>query len=1100
MTTLAAPAARPAPPAPSPTGRGGTSPAPAGPDQNAARTLPGSTAAAEPVADPDRNGSPPAGAGTGGTGAVAGPVGQRPVGRDGTGVAGPVGQRAVGGDGTGAGRGMLDGVTVRAASTVLVGRQQELAGLREALGRARAGEPATALVGGEAGVGKTRLLEEFGALAAVDGARVLVGQCLELGEAGLPFAPFAAALREVLRRDGPAVLAGYEAEFARLLPELARVPAGAVPPTGLPVSDTPRGYLFDLVADLFRRIAEDRPLVLVIEDLHWADRSTRDLIGFLVRAARAARLLLVCTYRTDELHRGHPLRPFLAELDRARGVDRVELSRLDRGGTAAILADLLGAEPAPRAVDDVHRRTQGNPFFIEELAAAGDPVGCAALPETLRDLLLARVDRLPEPAQRVLRIAAAGGTRFAHQLLAEVAGLPEPELEDALRAAVAAQLVVADPDGDYEFRHALVREAVHDELLPGEHARLHARYAAAIEAQPHLVAAGRAPAEIAHHWYAAHDHPRALVAARVAACAAADRYAYAEQSRLLERVLELWELVPDAAERLGMDHLRVLEETLAAATTAGDYNRALTLTRAALAEVDPDTEPLRAARLLDQRGRLLALLGKSDGTDEIRRAYELAVGVPDGPERVRLLADIAAHLVRIDPEQAASVAVEAMTAAEAIGEDVALLPTRIAMLCRTSRKISDLGLAELRRAEALARATGNAPGLVSALVHLSDVLYELGRYAESEEAAAAGVTEARRFGISRSTGAYLLSNRAEALIALGRWDEADAACAEAARIDPPGVSGLHWLQLRAGLRLARAHPTADELVGRALAFLARPYLWPNHRLPLRELRIEAALAADDKVAALQAARAALADERLADLPREGWPVLTAAAGTAALVGDADLAGAVAGLAAALPARYPAERAHAAQVTAILAGAGVDGGAGVGGASAGDADGAGGGVLPAWRAAVEAWRAAGQPYPLGRALLGLAEAAAAAGERDVVADAVREAADIAARLGATPLGEQAAVLARRVGLRGGGRPGPDLLTSREQEVLRLVAEGHSNSRIAEQLFISPKTASVHVSRIIAKLDVSNRVEAAALAHRLGLLTTPAPAPRRPSASS
>ncbi|PWU55852.1 LuxR family transcriptional regulator [Micromonospora sp. S4605] len=966
---------------------------------------------------------------------------------------------------------MLGAVTVRAASTVLVGRQSELAALRDALARARTGEPTTVLVGGEAGVGKTRLLEEFGGLATAAGARLLVGQCLELGEAGLPFAPFAAALRDVLRHDGPAVLDGYEAEFARLLPELARVPVGVAAPAAVPTSDAPRGYLFDLVAGLFHRLAAAQPLVLVIEDLHWADRSTRDLIGFLVRAARTARLLLVCTYRTDELHRGHPLRPFLAELDRARGVERVELGRLDRDGTAAILADLLAAEPAARAVDDVHDRTQGNPFFIEELAAAGDPIGCAALPDTLRDLLLARVDRLPDAAQRVLRIAAAGGTRFAHQLIAEVAGLPEAELEDALRAAVAAQLVVADPDGDYEFRHALVREAVHDELLPGEHARLHARFAAAIEAQPHLVPAGRAPAEIAHHWYAAHDHPRALVTARAAARAAGERYAYAEQSRLLERVLELWELVPDAADRLGMDHLAVLEETLAAATTAGDYKRALTLARAALAEVDADAEPLRAAGLLDRHARMLAMLGKADGAAELREAYRLAERVPDGPERLRLLAGITAQLARIDPVGGTRLAADVLAAAQESGIDQTLLPVQLAVLCHRQGS-ADLGLAEVDRAERLARAAGNAESLVTALVYRSDVLFELGRYAESAQAAADGVTEARRVGISRSTGAYLLSNQAEALLALGRWTEAEEICAEAARIDPPGVSGLHWLQLRAGQRLAQGHPGADEAVGRALSFLSRPYLHAHQRLPLLELRLAAALAADDRTEAWRAAEAALVDPDLPGCPRYAWPVLTALARAARQLDDGSLVARVAALATSVPVRFPAERAHAAELAAIVA--------------------AGDDPLAAWRTAVSAWRADGQPWPLGRALLSLAEAAAAAGERDEVSTAVAEAAAIADRLGAPPLAERAATLARRVGLRGAtrGRPGADLLTLREREVLRLVAEGHSNSRIAEELFISPKTASVHVSRIIAKLDVSNRVEAAALAHRLGLLAEPA----------
>jgi DNA-binding CsgD family transcriptional regulator/tetratricopeptide (TPR) repeat protein len=1000
-----------------------------------------------------------------------------------------------------AGRGILSAVTIRASSKIFVGRQAELAALLDAFKRTRGDEPAVVLVGGEAGVGKTRLIEEFSRRVVADGAQLLLGQCLELGEQGLPFAPFAAALRDVLRRTGRGAFEGQEQEFARLLPELGRVPgAGSGEPLrGQDGPDAHRGYLFDLVAGLFARLAAECPLVLVIEDLHWADRSTRDLISFLIRAARLGRVMLICTYRTDELQRGHPLRPFLAELDRTRGVERLELDRLDRDGTAEILAGLLGIEQSPRAVDNIHDRTQGNPFFIEELAVAGDPAGCADLPDTLRDLLLARVDRLPEPAQRVLRIAGAGGTRIAHGLLAEVAGLPETELEEALRAAVAAQLVVADPDGGYEFRHALVREAVHDDLLPGEHARLHARYAAAVDAHPHLVAAGRAPAEVAHHWYAAHDHPRALVAALTAARSARTRYAYAEQGRLLERVLELWEQVPDAADRLGMDHLALIEETLAATSSAGDYGRALTLTRAALGEVDRSAEPLRAARLLTRRGRLLRVLGKADGLEQSREAYRLiaatgdapAAGYVEGPtaatddpRRAQLLADIAWQIGRSDQVEGARIAAEAMTVAVRSGDSTAMVSATLALARTRDWAISaDGALADLRRAEQLARAADDSSSVVKALVNISDLLCEIGRYEESAQTAAEGMTEARRVGISRSTGAFLLSNRAEALLALGRWDEADAICAEAARLDPIGTLGLHWLELRARLRLARGDSGADALLARAVGFLGRPYLDAQQRLPLYELRISGALAADAVAEAVAAARNALASGELDRRPRYGWPLLAAIARVALRAGDDSLRTAVRDLVGSshgdrpagpaprsgtLVARYPAELAYATQLAATFAD-GTD-------------------ALPRWRAAVAAWRADGQPYRLAQALLALAEAAAGTGDRAAAGEAIEEAFVIADRLDLRPLREQAAVLARRVGLRGAGRSGPaaDLLTAREREVLRLVAEGQSNSRIAEQLYISPKTASVHVSRIIAKLEVTNRVEAAALAHRLGLL--------------
>ena len=954
--------------------------------------------------------------------------------------------------------GMLDLMTAHAHSEVLVGRETDLAVLRDALKRTRGAEPSTVLVGGEAGVGKTRLVEEFCRSLAGERVRVLTGQCLELGEEGLAFAPFAAAVRELIRAEGIGVLAGHEGEFARLLPEL-----GPPPEAG----DARRGLLFESVGALFDRLSAEQPVVLVIEDLHWADRSTRDLIGFLVRSARAPQLLLIGTYRTDELHRGHPLRPFLAELDRVRGVQRLELDRLDRDGTAQMLTHLLGVEPDPPRVDAVNERAQGNPFFIEQLAASADPA-CSDIPASLRDLLLSRVDLLPEPAQRVLRVAAVGGTRFAHELLARVAGMEESALESALRTIVAAQLVVFDPDGGYEFRHALVREAVHDDLLPGEHARLHARYAEAVEAEPHLVPAGRALAEVAHHWHAARDHSRALVAAKRAADDAGRRFAYGEQARLLDRMLELWEDVPDAASLLGLGHLDLLEEAALAAIDSGEYLRALTLTRAALGDLDAEAEPLRAARFLVRRAKLLRSTGKSDGSFECQEAYRLLGAAPAGADRVRLMAEVA-HIFRgIDAARAAEVARTALADAAELGDLASLISAEIAFGEACSGGVpAGEALPTTRAAVERARAAGDLPSLTRALVILSDSLFELGRYEESAAAAAEGLPHADRVGVSRTTGAYLLANHAEALIALGRWEEADVRLAEAARLDPPDTLAVPSLRLRAWLRLARGRDDAEVLVRRAVTFLGKPFLVTESRLPILDLRILAALAAGDPAAAAAAARAALDEPFLLAVPRYTWSVLAGAARAAVAAADDGLADRVTRTAARLPRRYPAECAYAAQVAAELAG--------------GDAR---------WQAAVAAWRADGDRFKLAAALLGLAEAQAA--DRPAAAETLGEVTEIAGGLGATPLLAQADTLARRLGLRPShaavpAANGTEILTAREREVLRLVAEGQSNSRIAASLYISPKTASVHVSRIIAKLEVANRVEAAAVARRLGLLT-------------
>ncbi|MFF5292588.1 helix-turn-helix transcriptional regulator [Paractinoplanes globisporus] len=950
-------------------------------------------------------------------------------------------------------------MTAHAHSEVLVGREADLAALRDALKRARSAEPSTVLVGGEAGVGKTRLVEEFRRGLAGEPVRVLTGQCLELGEEGLPFAPFAAALRELVRSEGTGILDGREREFARLLPEL-----GPPPEPG----DARRGLLFESVGALLERVGGEQPVVLIIEDLHWADRSTRDLIGFLVRSARVPQLLLIGTYRTDELQRGHPLRPFLAELDRVRGVQRHELDRLDREGTAEMLTQILGVEPRASTVDAVNERAQGNPFFIEQFAAAADPA-CSDIPTSLRDLLLSRVDLLPEPAQRVLRVAAVGGTQFGHALLFRVAGMEEGALESALRSIVAAQLIVFDPDGGYEFRHALVREVVHDDLLPGEHARLHARYAEAVESEPSLVSAGRAPAEIAHHWYAARDHARALVSAKRAADEAGRSYAYGEQARLLDRVIELWEDVPDAANLLGIGHLDLLEEAAMVAIDAGDHMRALTLTRVALGDLDAEAEPLRAARMLLRRAKLLRNAGKSDGAAQCEEAYRLLGMASQGPDRVRLLAEVAHVYSGIDGERATEIAREAKDAAAAEGDLATVVAAEVVFgeVC-AGRMPPGEALPTVYAAAERARAAGDLSSLSHSLVNISDALYELARYEESAEAAAEGVPDADRVGVSRTTGVFLLANLAEALIALGRWDEADARLAEAARHDPPGRLALPWLRLRAWLRLVRGVDGAETLVNRAAMWLGKPYLQAENRLYLLELRILLALESGDPIGAAEVARAAVAEPAVFERPRYSWPMLATAARAAMTApGAEDLAAAVGEVAERLPRRYPAELAYAAEVAARLSG-GVE----------------------RWQAAVRAWRADGRRYELAAALLGLAEAQAAS--RGQAAETLTEANAIADDLGAGPLAVAAETLARRLGLRAPGAAvvvaqGTEILTAREREVLRLVAEGYSNSRIAASLYISSKTASVHVSRIIAKLEVANRGEAAAVAHRLGLLS-------------
>jgi predicted ATPase len=299
----------------------------------------------------------------------------------------------------------------RVASPTFVGRVEELELLEAAKRRAATTEPAVVLLGGEAGVGKTRLVAELAARCATTGTRVLNGGCVPVGEGALPYAPIVEALRTLLADVG--------AQEVRKLagpswPELAPLAPGLGEPPSSPTGEAVQARLFELLLGLLGRLGEQAPLVLVVEDVHWADRSTRDLLAFLVRNLRWERVLLVVTYRSDETGRAR-LGPFLAELARDSSVERIELPRFQRPEVVAQLTGILGAAPDAELVDAVFVRSEGNPFFTEELVAARQ-AGASALRETLRDLLQGRVERLSEQAQHVLGVAAVAGRRVPHGL------------------------------------------------------------------------------------------------------------------------------------------------------------------------------------------------------------------------------------------------------------------------------------------------------------------------------------------------------------------------------------------------------------------------------------------------------------------------------------------------------------------------------------------------------------------------------------------------------------------------------------------------------------------------------------------------------------
>ena len=989
------------------------------------------------------------------------------------------------------GDGMLDDVNVRVSSPVMVGRAGPLAVLEAALARSRSDSSSVVLVGGEAGVGKSRLVSDFGRRAQAAGARVMVGGCLEIGTDGLPFAPFTAILRGLVRDLGPDGAAdllpgGAAREFARLLPEF-----------GEPVQDADAGVarvrLFEQMLALVERLSESEPLVLVVEDAHWADRSTRDLLAFLIGSQPILDcVLIVVTYRSDELHRTHPLRPLLAELSRMRWVERLELARLGRLDSDELVARILGREPDPALADEVYRRTEGNPLFIEELLRCGRSLA-DGLPESLRDLVLDAAQRLPEETQDVLRAASGGGQYVGHELLAAVTDLTDDALARRLRPAVASNVLTADGEG-YAFRHALIREAVHDDLLPGERTRLHTRFAEVLGANPGLVPPGRSAIEQANHWYYAHDNACALKSAWQAAGAAEAALAYAEQLSLLSRVLELWDKVPDAAKRIGASHLTVLQRTAAAAQAAGDYQLGIAIASAGLKEVDQLAEPVQAAHLLERRAALYLYTDGDDASADLQLALKLVPPGVDDAARARVLANQARQLPAPRWVEAQAAAEEAAVLASKAGDPGTQATAMCELAIIKARSGAYPAALELFAEARTVAGQANAwASMLQIAVNESHFLEGMGEHDRAAQAARAGIAQAQAYGLARSTGTFLAINVAEPLAALGRWDEAIEVIDHALALSPPHLNrvGLRLLAAEIALRRGELAAAQDNLAAAqaALGGYRHPRYGDQYLLPLVQLRAELWLAQGRSADAVEVVASVLDRIDLSDGARYVWPLL--------------IAGATVSVAAAQDATARRDRARAEQASDLLArlielsgrmdAAGPAQQAGKLTFAASVPTGAAGpDALAAWDEAAAAWGKLKQPYQLAAALLRAAEAALASANRDGAAERLRRAAELANELGARPLREEIGAVARnsRIALEPNGAIEPSGptglgLTAREFEVLRLVAEGRSNPEIAAELFISRKTASVHVSNILAKLGVTSRGEAAAAAHKLHL---------------
>ncbi|WP_167288781.1 helix-turn-helix transcriptional regulator [Nocardioides seonyuensis] len=968
----------------------------------------------------------------------------------------------------------------------LIGRDAELETLVSQLGiRAPARGTRSVLLAGDAGVGKTRLLTELRDVAVAQGWRVVAGHCLDVADSALPYLPFSEILGR-LSVDQPAAVTQVterHATLARLLP------GRRVRRTDEQASDLALdpGNVFAGVHDLLETLAAEAPLLLVVEDAHWADQATRDMLSFLFSRGFEHPVALVVSYRADDLHRRHPLRPQVAEWSRLRDVERVALDPLSNSDVRRLVKMLRPGTMSEAELVAIESRAEGNPFFVEELVGASSTGG---LPIELADVLLVRLDRLDDDARQVVRLASAAGRQVSHDLLAAVSTLDEATLERGVRSAVESNVLVAVRESAYAFRHALLGEAVYDDLLPGERARLHAAF---VDAMCCERAVGT-NAELAQHARRAGNH---RVALRALVSAGNEAMSVGGPNEAATHFLDALEILGTLEERPDdVDESALVRRCAEAFVAAGRVSKAVKVLRGHLDGLPADASAEERGQLLTAIAAALLLIDSTESPEKI--AAEAVELLADGPPPLlaRALATRAQAMGRFNADEARETAMEALALAERHGLTGVIVDITTTLANLGAPHPDDQAqAAQLHAAWWSAVEAARAEGLVEpelrALYFLARLHQDRGEYADALAAFERVIARGEETGLRWSPYvAEARALRAVVLIFQGRLEEANQLL-DVTGQDPPLV--YEWLYFALQVRICvlrgrrhgdsfeqlRPHWSRDGMIALAagtaelleaeqrgdvaaaeavydqVVATLRPLWreWFQARLRLSTLVVGVHADAASGQSAEQRESARDAVERLL---ADGDHVIDFYAQYDELLGPEYHAWVQRRTAEHLRWRWAAQVEPPTHEE----------------------------LVSAWRATEAAFDSYGDVPELTAVRVRLAGVLRTTGDTvgaRRVADLARES---ARAMGAEPL------LARLTTQGSAPVAGPSVdavsLTRRESEILALVAEGRSNGEIGKQLFIATKTVSVHVSNILGKLGAASRTEAAAIARRRGLL--------------